>query len=77
MQCQKKDKICTKLFSQVKPVQLDRKALERYVQLEKEIHQCEGKNALKALKAKEEQLKEVEDNVSQLQAVYDECVKQT
>ena len=65
------------LYLQVKPVQLDRKALERYIQLEKEIHQCEGKNTLKALKAKEEQLKELEDNVSRLQAIYDECVKQT
>ena len=51
--------------------------MERYVQLEKEIHRCEGKNALKALKTKEEQLKELEDNVSRLQAVYDECAKQT
>ena len=56
---------------------LDRQALERYVTLEREIHKCEGKNTLKALRAKEEQLKELEDNRQRLEAVFNECVKQT
>ncbi len=62
---------------EVKAVKVDKSALERYVQLEKEIHASEGKNVLKALRAKEDQLKELEDNVARLQAVHDECVKQT
>ena len=58
-----------------KEVALDRATLERYIELEKRIHEEESKNGLKALALKEEQLTDVEANIKVKQAAYDIAVK--
>jgi putative protein kinase ArgK-like GTPase of G3E family len=56
---------------------LDKKTLERYLELEASARQMENDNVLKTLAAKEEGLKELEQIIKQQQANYDNLALQT
>ena len=58
-------------------VKLDKHVLERYLELEKQIREAEGRNVIKTLKAKEEELNDLSATVKQLDDHYKQCVKQT
>lgn len=57
--------------------EIDKNTLERYVALDKQIHEAESRNSTKALSVKEEQLRDLEKTIKQLQQHYDKCVQQT
>ena len=56
---------------------MDKKVLERYLNLEKQAHAFEGKNVIKGLKVKQEQHADLEQTCRQLEAHYSVCVKRT
>ena len=62
---------------QVKEVTLDKKVLERYIELEKQTRSSEGRNVIKTVKAKKEELEDLNQTVKQLQSHYEQCTKQT
>lgn len=63
--------------SQVNEVKLDKKVLERYLELEAKTREAEGRNVVKTLKAKEEELVDLDTTVRQLEVHHKHCVQQT
>ena len=61
----------------MKPVKVDREVLTQYINLEKQIHRLEGKNVLKAVKVKENELSDIDTRVKDLQDAFDASEKQT
>ena len=68
---------CCLLPWQVNPVVMDRNVVDRYLQLEREIHQLEGKNVLKNAKVKQEEHRDLEETIKQLQHHHQQCVQKT
>ena len=58
-------------------MKVDREVLTQYINLEKQIHRLEGKNVLKAVKVKENELSDIDTRVKDLQNAFDASEKQT
>ena len=58
-------------------MKLDKKVLERYLNLEKQAHAFEGKNVIKGLKVKKEELADLDQTCKQMEDHYKQCEAQT
>ncbi|XP_013415073.1 uncharacterized protein LOC106177002 isoform X2 [Lingula anatina] len=62
---------------EMKSVDINKELLEKYMALEKEIHEKENKNVVKALQVKKKEVAELSDTIQQLEEHYKKCVEQT